>query len=184
MKITGFVASPRVGGNTETVVSEILAGARENGAEVKLVNIAESKISGCTACGYCGDHEACSINDDMTDIYEDIRSSDAIIVGSPVYMWQMTAQAKAFLDRLMPFLNADLTSRIRDEKRLVLVFSQAHPNKETFQEYFEQTGKVYMFIGFKLWKIISAAGVMKSGDVKKNKELLEEARETGRSLCR
>jgi len=45
MKVLGLIGSPRVGGNTTTLVNAILEGAAENGAETKVYNLSVLDIN-------------------------------------------------------------------------------------------------------------------------------------------
>ncbi len=56
-------------------------------------------IRGCQGCDWCKENETgfCVQNDDMQTIYRDIVDLDPVIIGSPVYMFQMSAQTKAAL---------------------------------------------------------------------------------------
>lgn len=99
MKILGIVCSPRKAGNTEILVQEALAGAKENGAEIELLGISEMKIAPCDGCMTCHQSGECRINDDMQKLYKKILTADGIILGSPVYFWSVSSQAKTFMDR-------------------------------------------------------------------------------------
>ena len=50
MKVLGIVCSPRKGGNTEILVGEALASAKELGAEVELVSLIGKNIKPCDGC--------------------------------------------------------------------------------------------------------------------------------------
>lgn len=103
MKILGIVCSPRKGGNTEILVSEALASAKDLGAAVELLTIADKNISPCDGCESCMKISMCKIKDDMQDIYPKLLESDGIILGTPVYFWSVCAQAKALIDRTYPY---------------------------------------------------------------------------------
>ncbi len=100
MKVVGVVCSPRIGGNTEILVGEVLAGARSEGAESELITLADKRIGFCDACGRCEEGGRCRIHDDMQPIYGKLLEADGLVVGSPVWFWSVTGQAKTFLDRL------------------------------------------------------------------------------------
>ena len=53
MKVLGLVCSPRKEGNTEILVSQALASAKESGAETELLHVADMNIAPCDACGAC-----------------------------------------------------------------------------------------------------------------------------------
>lgn len=101
IKIIGIVCSPRKGGNTEILVSEVLAGAHSEGAETELVTLADKKIEFCDACSECEKTGKCHIQDDMQPIYEKLEKADGMVIGSPVWYWSINGQAKTFLDRLL-----------------------------------------------------------------------------------
>ena len=99
MKVIGITCSPRKGGNTEILVREALAGAKESGAEVDLLRIYEMKIAPCDGCTTCHPTGECRIKDDMQKVYKKILAADGIILGSPVYFWSVSGQAKTLMDR-------------------------------------------------------------------------------------
>jgi multimeric flavodoxin WrbA len=99
VKILGLSCSPRKLGNTVTLLSQVLDGAKAEGAEVELYSVHGKNIGPCTACGGCSKTGECTINDDMQDLYAKLLESDGIVFGTPVYFYGMTAQAKAIIDR-------------------------------------------------------------------------------------
>ncbi len=103
MKVLGIVCSPRKGGNTEIMVKEALAVTREGGAETELVLIADKNIAPCDGCEACNETSVCRIKDDMQPIYQQLEAADAIILGTPVYFRNVSAQAKTIIDRTYSF---------------------------------------------------------------------------------
>jgi len=99
MKVVGIVCSPRLGGNTEILVTEALAGAKEAGAEIQMLTLAKKTIAPCDACRSCAKTGDCHIKDDMQEIYRKFQEADGIIVGTPVYFANVSAQAKLVIDR-------------------------------------------------------------------------------------
>lgn len=95
----GILGSPRIGGNSDILLDEALAGARETGAEVEKVILDKLKIFGCRDCKKCNETGICVIKDDIQEIHKKILEAYAIIHSVPVYFWSMTAQMKAYLDR-------------------------------------------------------------------------------------
>jgi multimeric flavodoxin WrbA len=99
MKVVGISCSPRKGGNTETLVIEALKEASALGAETTFYTVADRNLSFCDGCDACRKTAECKINDGATEILESIMSVDGIIIGSPVYFWNVSAQAKTLIDR-------------------------------------------------------------------------------------
>lgn len=104
MKVLGIACSPRKGGNTEILVREALEGAAERGAETELFLVADKDIAPCDGCGVCLEKGICKIKDDMQTIYQQLELADGVIFGTPVYFVNVSAQAKAVIDRTYAFL--------------------------------------------------------------------------------
>ncbi len=104
MKILGIVCSPRKDGNTEAMVKEALTAAQKAGAETDIFLVSEKTISPCDACDACLKSGVCKIKDDMQELYRKMLWADGIIIGTPVYFINVTAQAKAIMDRTFAFL--------------------------------------------------------------------------------
>jgi len=99
MKVLGIVCSPRKGGNTEILMQEALAGARDSRAETELLAVRDFDIKPCDGCLSCEKTGDCYIKDDMQSVYEKMLNADGIILGTPVYFWSMSGQAKVLIDR-------------------------------------------------------------------------------------
>ncbi len=99
MKILGVSCSPREEGNTVTLLNHVLDGARSEGAQTELFSVSGKDIKPCDSCRACTKTGECIIKDDMQQLYPKLLEADGIIVGTPVYFYGMTAQAKAIIDR-------------------------------------------------------------------------------------
>ena len=102
MRILGLSFSPRVQGNTETLLSEALKGAQQEGAEVELFRFCDKNVQPCDGCRSCWETGKCHIRDDMQNLYSALLEADGIIFGTPIYFYGMTSQAKTFIDRTSP----------------------------------------------------------------------------------
>lgn len=178
IKILGLVGSPNINGNTAKLVNAILDGATENGAEKIIYNLSLLNIKGCDACCKCQESGCCLIDDDMQELYQQIQAADTIVLGSPVYMWQMTGQTKLLIDRMTAFLKPNFSSRL-DNKKLILVFSQGSSDRDAFKPYFEYTAGLLYYLGFDVLETVIAAGTDKL-EVTFRPRLLEKARELGK----
>ena len=99
LKLLAIAGSPRRGGNTDTLLQEVIAGAEGGGAEVKRILISELSIAPCRHCDGCLEAGCCVIDDDMQWIYTDLRAADRLVIASPIFFMGLTAQAKAVIDR-------------------------------------------------------------------------------------
>ena len=105
MNLIGINASPRKNANTQTLVEAVLAGAEKNGADTRMVNLRELKINGCLGCEGCKKHLGkCVQKDDLTTLLQDLTAYDAIVLGTPVYWFHVSAQFKMLVDRLYCFM--------------------------------------------------------------------------------
>jgi multimeric flavodoxin WrbA len=102
MKVVAFNGSPRKEGNTAQSLDVVLAELRAAGIETELVNIAAQGLRGCIACYTCMEKKdgACAITSDpLNDYVQKMRDADGIIIGSPVYFSNISAETKALIDR-------------------------------------------------------------------------------------
>lgn len=184
MKVVGFVGSPRKKGNTARLVNEVLRGAQEGGAETKLYFLNEMNIKGCQACYACKKPEGvCIQKDDMAPLYDEIKNTDAVVVGTPVYMFQMTGQTKLFVDRLFAFLNSDFTHKLGEGKKTLVVYTQGQADPGLFQSSFNSNNGVLSLLGFKIQDTIVSAGMNKPDDLL-IKESMEKAYNAGKAVCK
>jgi multimeric flavodoxin WrbA len=99
MKALIILGSPRKQGNTDLLLNKIQQGLNEAGCTFEQICLNNLKIRPCQACGGCDKTGVCVIQDDMQDLYPKIDIADVIIIGSPIYFYNVTAQTKAFIDR-------------------------------------------------------------------------------------
>lgn len=104
-RIFALNSSPRnEKGATDLVLQRFLKGAREAGAEVDLVYLAEKRIEDCRGCFTCWFKTPgkCCIGDDMGDLLERMRMADVVVYATPLYTCSMNGIMKRFLDRMLP----------------------------------------------------------------------------------
>ncbi|MEA4894915.1 MAG: flavodoxin family protein [Oscillospiraceae bacterium] len=101
MKILILNGSPRRDGNTAYAVGSIADAITKNTEhDVEIVNIAELKVGGCTACDACRKNGGdCVMKDDTKAVIDKVYASDAVVFASPVYWMGISAQLKALLDK-------------------------------------------------------------------------------------
>lgn len=113
MKVVAINGSPRKQWNTATLLSKALEGAADKGAETELVHLYDLEFKGCTSCFACKrkggkSYGRCAMRDGLSPILERIREADAIVLGSPVYLSDVTGEMRSFVERLVfPYLVYD-----------------------------------------------------------------------------
>lgn len=103
--ILGIVGSHRSEiKNTHYLVEKVLkvAGRGEN-YDTEIVTLADKNLQYCTSCFKCNT-DPCPIQDDMQTIYPKLLKADAIILGSPVYIYNVSGRMKTFIDRTRSLL--------------------------------------------------------------------------------
>ncbi len=107
MKIIAVNASPRKNFNTSILLQKALEGAQSAGAQTELVHLCELSFRGCVSCFACkrggGEHAGnCALRDDLTDLLQRITTQcDVLLLGSPIYLGDVTSAMRAFLERLI-----------------------------------------------------------------------------------
>lgn len=101
MKVTAFNGSPRTDGNTFLMLKRALDALEREGVDTELVQLGGRKLRGCAACYGCFRNKdgRCSVDDGMNEFIAKMEESDGIIIGSPTYFADVTAEVKALIDR-------------------------------------------------------------------------------------
>jgi len=99
VRVLGLAGSPRRGGNTGLLLTEVLKGAKSRGAKVKTIMLNDLKVSPCQHCDACFEAGVCKIKDDMQMVYKELEKADRIVLASPVQFMGVSAQAKIMIDR-------------------------------------------------------------------------------------
>lgn len=100
MKVVAFNGSPRKDGNTQAMIEEAFKHLRAKGVECERIDIAKKALRGCLACNGCKKTGVCVIADELNDWFLKALEADAILIGSPVYFANVSAETKAFIDRI------------------------------------------------------------------------------------
>lgn len=131
-------------GVTWKLVEAFLKGLVEGGATVIDFQLKEMNISPCRACLTCM-HKTpgqCAQRDDMDQLYPHLKASDLLVMGTPVYTDNMSAQMKTVMDRCIcgmdPFLRRDASDRVRHPyswrlpSKFLLVSTSGFPETDNF----------------------------------------------------
>lgn len=95
MNVVYISGSPRDNSNTDYLLN--LALSITDG---QLVKLTDYRIDPCKSCWACQKLDRCVIDDDMSNILiPKLLKCDAIVLGSPVYFNNVSAQIKTFMDR-------------------------------------------------------------------------------------
>jgi NAD(P)H-dependent FMN reductase len=137
-KVVAIVGSYRKGGTIDSAVQAILAGAREKGAETHTIYLADRHIELCTNCRECvqkpgPERGKCKQQDDLEPMLMEIEAADALVLGSSVNYYNVTALFRKFLERLICYTywpwgqNGPRPRSKRQSRKSVLVASSGMP---------------------------------------------------------
>ncbi len=183
-RIVVLVGSPRPEGNTTILVDRLKSGAETLGASVEVVRLHDLDIRPCTACGACKDDDDadCIIEDDMVEIYSKIRAADAVVIASPIYWWNVSAQTKLFIDRCDaldgPSGNVLGTKRIG----VILVYGGSDAFSSGAVNALRAFQDAFRYIGADVVGMIHGSA-WEAGSVLSNEKLLDQASDLGRRLA-
>ena len=102
MKVVAFNGSPRKNGNTSLLVERVFEELRKEGIETESIHFGGRPLRGCTACLKCRDNKdkQCVLPDDGLNGYiAKMEEAEGILLASPVYFSNVTAEMKALIDR-------------------------------------------------------------------------------------
>lgn len=102
MKVVAVNGSARRQGNTAMLIEAAFGPLREAGHDCELIELAGKDVRGCTACGVCrekADRQCHGRRDDGNAVIDALFGADAVLLGSPTYFADVTAEMKALIDR-------------------------------------------------------------------------------------
>jgi multimeric flavodoxin WrbA len=116
MNVVAFNGSARSDGNTAILLKTVLAELQREGIRTELIQLAHEHLQGCGACYRCFKEKdsRCSIDSDpVNDYIAKMAAADGILLGSPVYFADITANTKALIERcgMVARANGDLYRR-------------------------------------------------------------------------
>lgn len=99
MKVVAIGGSPRLHGNTNYLIDQVLGELVSHGIDTEKIVLNEYKVGPCQAHENCASLTECQQKDDGQWILEKFSQADGVILASPVYFGAISAQMKAFMDR-------------------------------------------------------------------------------------
>ena len=176
MNILIISGSPRKGGNTELLAEAFAKGAAAH-HHVEIVSVRDYKVNPCLGCNTCfKTNGICAQKDDMTILYEKMSQADMLVIASPVYFYNISAQLKAVIDR---FHNP-----IRDTfhiKRMALLLVGAATLPELFDAILTEYNLCLKFFSIEDAGKVLVRGVKDKGDIM-GTSFLEDAYQLGTSI--
>ncbi len=188
MKVACVLGSPRANANSSILAGRFCETAQRRGGEVETHVLNDLQYQGCQGCMICKTKlDRCVLEDDLTPVLNAVREADVVVLASPVYFWDVSAQTKGFLDRTFSYLVPDfitnpVKSRLKPGKKFVLILAQANPDEGSFTNIFPKFDYFFRSFGFTETRFIRACGVGGPGEVESRQDVLSLADRTAEEL--
>lgn len=185
-KVVIVFGSPRKNSNTHILVQEAQKGLSDSGVASEIFFLNDLNIKGCQACYHCKKNNTtiCIVKDDMLQIHKAMEISDGIIVATPIYFAGATAQTKAWMDRMFPYIDMNLGAKLPKGKKAALIFTQNQPNANLFSSAIKTFQGVMNVLGYETKDSLLACNMNKEYKpmVTEDKELMQKAYDLGKHL--
>jgi multimeric flavodoxin WrbA len=187
MEIVALLGSPRASGNSAFIAERFLKAARKKGARTTVFALNKLSYRGCQACDACKTRlDRCALKDDLAPVLDAVKRADVLLLATPVYYGDVTAQMKGFIDRTFCFFTPDFRtnghlSRLPTGRKLVMVLTQAAP-PGYFQDVFTRYSSFLGYHGFSDAHVIRACGLVGPQEARKKAAILKLADQTAAAV--
>ncbi len=177
-----LIGSARKEGNSALLAETARLAALGAGAAVEQVFLSDLAISPCAGCGVCRESvdAPCIIEDDMVPLYAKLRAADAILIATPIYSYNMTAQTKLLIDRLYALGSHEGNALKGKRFGFIVVYGgsdQFSSGAATAMRCFHDT-----FARKASWMRMVHGSATKEGDAANNSDLMAATRQLGVEL--
>ena len=183
MKVLAINSSARKDGNTALLIGAVFEELNKEGIETEMIQLAGKIIEPCKACWACGGKKNCVHKKDMfQEIYEKMVQSDGILLGSPVYTANISANMQAFLERASVVADMNRSENLLRHKAGAAVTAGRRGgalNTLDAMNHFFMLQDMFI-VGSSYWPM--AYGRM-PGDVSEDQEGMETMRSLGRNMA-
>jgi multimeric flavodoxin WrbA len=183
MKVIAFNGSARRNGNTAILIRKVFSELQDVGIETEMIQLAGKTIRGCTACRKCFDNknQRCAIDDDcVNECIEKMLEADGIILASPTYFADVTAEMKALIDRAgyVARANPDMLKRKVGAAVVATRRAGSIHTFDTLNHFFLISQMIVP--GSSYWNLGIGRAI---GDVEQDEEGIETMRTLGRNMA-
>ena len=183
MKVLAVNSSARKDGNTAILINTVFEELNKEGIETEMVQLSGKILEPCKACWACNGRKTCIHKKDMfQEIFEKMTQADGIILGSPVYTANISANMQALLERASVVTDMNQSEKLFHHKVGAAVTAARRGGAlsalDAMNHFFMLQN---MFVaGSSYWPM--AYGQM-PGDVLSDSEGLETMRNLGRNMA-
>jgi multimeric flavodoxin WrbA len=174
MKVIAIVGSPHANGNTSYLVDQALQELSSQGIETEKIVLGQCVINPCLGHDKCGTFAECKVKDDAPGVIEKYNKADGVILASPVYFFDVSAQMKAFIDR--NFFTFTHGGKKKARHAGLIAIGGGGGTDETI-------ATLKRFAGLPDENCFVVAGYTGQDSAKNNPELVKKARDMGKKMA-
>lgn len=182
-QLIGIAGSPRRKGNSTTLLTYAMEGAREAGADAEMVHLNGLTFRGCQACDRCVPVGECALKDDLTPYYPRLRAADAWILASPVYFDGVSGQLKLFFDRCRCLTMEK--GKLPGKHRAAIILTYEDRPRDDYRDVAQRLANYFSWFGdFGDIELVVEGRLGPADAASQRPDLLGRARSLGRRLVR
>ncbi|MDR1084810.1 MAG: flavodoxin family protein [Deltaproteobacteria bacterium] len=140
MKVAVILGSPRVTSNSTQLAEAAVKASGADSSEVSKFHLNSLNIKGCHGCFSCKTKtEVCVIKDDLAKVLTTAAQADLVVLTAPIYIGEITAQQKIFIDRTFSWFKPDFKSnsvpgRLSPGRKLLFIVTQGNPDSSAYKK--------------------------------------------------
>lgn len=162
VQITVVNGSPRQQGTSATVVRQLLERLEPGGKAIQQHELNRLAIRGCQECFACRAKktDTCAVQDDLASVLEAGKTTDVLILSSPVFFADVSSQLKCFIDRTWSYFGRTgvSASHLPSNRTLVFVLSYGYDAPNIYDQLFEKYRRYFEMFGFTRCHFVKAYG--------------------------
>ncbi len=189
MLVLGLQGSPRKKGNTNFLLSRFMSATEQFGARTHVIDVTQKEIIPCREYTVCEKKGYCPIEDDVKDeIYPLLREAELVVVATPIFFYNMTAQLKAVVDRCQTFWARKYKLKLKDPgadmRRGFLLAVGATKGKNLFEGLNLTTQYFFDAIGARFEDSLTYRGIEGPKDMAAHPTVIKDVEEAAERLMK
>jgi multimeric flavodoxin WrbA len=162
MNILTINGSPKKNGACSTIIKALVDKLNTSNNKITQYDLNSLNIHGCQECFYCRNKKTdiCAYKDDISEILDMAKKTDLMIISTPVFYADISAQLKCFIDRTWSYYGITGTSanHLQRNRTLVFILSYGYDNSKIYDQLYEKYKIYFNMFGFDNCYLIKAYG--------------------------
>ena len=189
--VLGVGGSPRKGGNSDTLLKQMLKGVQDKKINCRTIQLREYQYQGCIGCEKCRKSGTCKgLKDGMALIYPCLFEARGLILISPTHNYNVTAWVKSFIDRLYCLYIFDdnrprgWSSRLSGQGRKAIIGAVCEQNSKADMGFtLEAMRRPLEALGYEVVEEFPVFGIFDKAKVKEHNDVMTKARKMGSAFA-